>query len=511
MTITKTLDPSAIASATSVAVRQKVQNNAANLRPEVVVCIGQAQTGITAHLNELTLASGNADDIGVMFGFGSPLHRMAKKLFPKNGNGSKVDTYFIGVAAPGTSSAEVRTITVTAASGIKKSLNGYLVVTDMNFEAAADVAGKIATNAQLNPAKAPRGTDLNAYEKTYIPFTLIKGMTADEAAAAIQEVLSESIDLPFTAAIGSTGHEDDVILTAKWAGSDSAFEIAIVDEDGNAVDSTTYGVTFTNTETTASAGVGTIPDAALALMDEELGVTRVISQYATTTVLDKLQEKFEAFHDGLIAQYVMCYSAIAAPESGTVPGTWDVATLISAGTSRRNDSVNVQIVGDAGNLRKLTYLERNRLLKAGYTNLVRKTDGSYRLMDLATFYHPVGKTNPLFRFDRDVTVVGNIAYDIMSYFRDSDEWKSVILIGKDDITTNPAARSVEDIKAAVNARIGLLGIAGLIAHYTEAQKETEVEIDSNNPNRVNINPKFDITGVGRIFDITNFIGFNFKG
>lgn len=511
MTITKTLDPSAIASATSVAVRQKVQNNAANLRPEVVVCIGQAQTGITAHLNELTLASGNADDIGVMFGFGSPLHRMAKKLFPKNGNGSKVDTYFIGVAAPGTSSAEVRTITVTAASGIKKSLNGYLVVTDMNFEAAADVAGKIATNAQLNPAKAPRGTDLNAYEKTYIPFTLIKGMTADEAAAAIQEVLSESIDLPFTAAIGSTGHEDDVILTAKWAGSDSAFEIAIVDEDGNAVDSTTYGVTFANAETTASAGVGTIPDAALALMDEELGVTRVISQYATTTVLDKLQEKFEAFHDGLIAQYVMCYSAIAAPESGTVPGTWDVATLVSAGTSRRNDSVNVQIVGDAGNLRKLTYLERNRLLKAGYTNLVRKTDGSYRLMDLATFYHPVGKTNPLFRFDRDVTVVGNIAYDIMSYFRDSDEWKSVILIGKDDITTNPAARSVEDIKAAVNARIGLLGIAGLIAHYTEAQKETEVEIDSNNPNRVNINPKFDITGVGRIFDITNFIGFNFKG
>ena len=507
MTITKTLDPSAIASATSVAVKQKVQNNAANLRPEVVVCIGQAQTGITAHLNELTLASGNADDIGVMFGFGSPLHRMAKKLFPKNGNGSKVDTYFIGVAAPGTSTAEVKKITVTAADGVKKSLNGYILVNDMTFEAAADVAGKIATNAQLNPAKAPRGTDLNAYEKTAIPFTLIKGMTQDEAAAAIQEVLSESIDLPFLAEVD----DNAVDLTAKWAGSDSAFELAIVDEDGNPIDATTYGVTFAITETTASAGVGVIPDAALALMDEELGVTRVISQYATTTVLDKLQEKFEAFHDGLIAQYVLCYSAIAAPESGTVPGTWDVATLVSAGTARRDDSVNVQIVGDAGNLRKLTYLERNRLLKAGYTNLVRKTDGSYRLMDLATFYHPVGKTNPLFRFDRDVTVVGNIAYDIMSYFRDSDEWKSVILIGKDDITTNPAARSIDDIKAAVNARIGLLGIAGLIAHYSDAQKETEVEIDSSNPNRVNINPKFDITGVGRIFDITNFIGFNFKG
>ena len=250
----------------------------------------------------------------------------------------------------------------------------------------------------------------------------------------------------------------------------------------------------------------------LGLLNEELGVTRVISQYATTTVLDELKEKFEAWRtDGLIAQYVTCYSSIQAPESETVTGTWDVASLIATGTTRREDAINVQIVGDVGNLRTLTYQERNRLLKAGYSNIVRKSDGSYRLMDLASFYHPIGKTNPLFRFDRDITVVGNIAYDLMATFRDSDEWKSVILIGKDDITTNPAARTLDDVKAAVNTRISLLGMAGLIANYAEAQKNTQVEIDANNPNRVNINPMFDITGVGRIFDLVNFVGFNFKG
>ena len=78
-----------------------------------------------------------------------------------------------------------------------------------------------------------------------------------------------------------------------------------------------------------------------------------------------------------------------------------------------------------------------------------------------------------------------------------------------DTTVNPAARSLNDVKAAVNARIGLLGLAGLIANYAEAQKQTQVEIDSSNPNRININPKFEITGVGRIYDITNFIGFYF--
>ena len=292
---------------------------------------------------------------------------------------------------------------------------------------------------------------------------------------------------------------------------DSYFEFEILNEKYEAIDASIYGVTFTTTRTTEAAGVGDIPEEALEQMDEEFGVTRVISQYATSGVLDAMQEYFEAFHDGLIAQYVICYSAIEAPESNIVPGTWDVQSLIEAGNDRREDSINVQIVGDFGKLRKLKYAERNRLAKAGFSNLVKKQDGSYKLMDLITFYHPIGKTNPLFRFDRDITVVGNSAYDFMSTFRDSEEWKSVILVGANDITTNPAARTLDDVKAAINTRISLQGQAGWIANYAEAQKETEVEIDSSNPNRVNMNPKFDLSGVGRIFDMTNFIGFNFKG
>ena len=508
MAITKGLDVSAIASATSVIVKQRNQQNAANLRPELIVCIGQAQTGSKAKTNELVLASGNADDIGTVYGFGSPLHRMAKKLFPKAGNGSKVDTYFIAVEEPKNAVGEVKTLTINAENKILKSFNGYFVLNDLTFETAADVVGKIATSFHNNPAQDVRGIDLNAYEKTAIPFTFTKGMSVADCCQALKETLDEYLELPFTVAI----NEEKLVFTAKWNGSDSVFEFAILDEEGNEIDESVYGCSFEITRTTESAGVGTYGDDVLGLLNEELGVTRVISQYATTTVLDELKEKFEAWRtDGLIAQYVTCYSSIQAPESETVKGTWDVASLIETGTARREDAINVQIVGDVGNLRSLTYQERNRLLKAGYSNIVRKSDGSYRLMDLASFYHPIGKTNPLFRFDRDITVVGNIAYDLMATFRDSDEWKSVILIGKDDITTNPAARTLDDVKAAVNTRISLLGMAGLIANYAEAQKNTQVEIDANNPNRVNINPMFDITGVGRIFDLVNFVGFNFKG
>lgn len=503
MAITKSLDVSAIASATSVSVKQQNQQNAANLRPEVIVCIGQAQTGKAITPNELVLASGNADDIGVIFGFGSPLHRMAIKLFPKAGNGSKVTTYFLPVEAPKTGKANIQTITV--AGTVTKSFNGYVRLRDQIFEAAADVAGKVATNAHNNPAKAPRGTDLNSFETKLIPFSIIKGMTASEAAAALKDALDEVVEVPFTSAVDAAV----ITLTGKWIGSDSHFDISIVDEDGEVPAAAAYGVSFTIAETEAAAGVGLIPAAALAAMDEELGVTRVVSQYATNTVLDALNEKFMAFRDGLIAQYVLCYSAIQAPESQSVAGTWDVQTLIAAGNARRTDAVNVQIVGDFGDLRKLTYAERDRLLKAGYPNLRMKADGSYVIDDLTTFYHPVGYSNPLYRFDRDVTVVANIAYDLMYTFRDTEAWKSIVIIAENDTTVNPAARSLKDVKAAVNARIGLLGLAGLIANYAEAQKQTQVEIDSSNPNRININPKFEITGVGRIYDITNFIGFYF--
>lgn len=509
MAITKSLDVGAIASATSVSIQQKNQQNAASYRPEILVCIGQAQTGKDVATNELVLASGNADDVGVVYGFGSPLHRMARKLFPKSGNGSKVDTYFMAVDAPSTGDAEVQTLTIKADEKIKKSLNAYFVLNDLVFEAAADVAGKVATNAHNNPAKAPRGTNLNSFEKTAYPFTLTKGMTVADAAKAIKEALEENLELPFAVALGET--EGTLTLTGKWVGSDSYFEFEILNDKYEKIDSSVYGVTFSTARTTEAAGVGVIPDEALEQMDEEFGVTRVVSQYASSTVLDAMQEYFEAFHDGLIAQYVICYSAIEAPESTLVPGTWDVQSLMDAGNDRREDSINVQIVGDFGKLRKLKYTERNRLAKAGFSNLVKKQDGSYKLMDLITFYHPIGKTNPIFRFDRDITVIGNSAYSFMKRFRDSDEWKSVIFVGTQDITTNPDARNLDDVKAAVNNEISLQGQAAWIANYADAQKETQVEIDSSNPNRVNINPKFDLSGVGRIFDFTNFVGFNFKG
>ena len=351
-TIETSLDTSALASATAVSFKQRKQNNSANYRPEKLVFIGQVQTGKEVKYNVPVLASGNADDIGTICGYGSPLHRMARKLFPKNGNGCKVDTYFIPVKAPTTGTAEIKTVKVTATS-VTKSFNGYIKLRDLPFEAAADIAGKVATRYQKNPAQAPRGLDLNSFETTYIPFSLIKGMTAAEVAAALVDVLLEETTIPFTPEVVTTDSAVSIKLTAKWVGADSAFNIAIVNEDDETITAAETGVTFTIETATEAAGVGTIPDEALNALDTEFGVTRVVSQYSTTTILDKLQEKFDAFRDALIAQYVICYTSKEAPESSSISGTYDKEALITLGTARRNDMINVQIYGDYGDLRRL--------------------------------------------------------------------------------------------------------------------------------------------------------------
>ena len=255
MAITKSLDVSAIASATSVSVKQQNQQTAANLRPEVIVCIGQAQEGKTVETDKLYLASGNADDAGVIFGFGSPLHRQAIKLFPKAGNGSKVDTYFLPVAAPTNGKTTIKTVTPQlTTNGITKTINGYLRLKDQVFEAAADVAGKVATNAHNNPAKAPRGTVLNSYEVKKYPFSLSKGMTAAEILAVIKESLDDYLEVPFTMSIT----EGVMTLTSKWKGTDSLFEFDFVDSNEDPLTTAAHGVSFKVETTQEAAGVGAI-------------------------------------------------------------------------------------------------------------------------------------------------------------------------------------------------------------------------------------------------------------
>jgi hypothetical protein len=194
---------------------------------------------------------------------------------------------------------------------------------------------------------------------------------------------------------------------------------------------------------------------------------------------------------------------VAATDSGIA----DINAVKTLGDARRDDAVNSWIYGNYGDVRTLTYSQRDTLLKAGVSN-IELIAGVPTLQDSVTLYHPLGVSNPLYAYGESVTKIGNIAYDLRIFF-EGDDWKQKVLVSTTSKTTNPDAVDILDIKAAFDGRADLYEDVAWIARASYMKENSEYEIDSGNPARVNANLKAELTRTLAILDITNFLGFFF--
>lgn len=619
--VVKSISSDARASATGVAFYQRAQNTGAYLRPEKLLFLGNYQTGKTIEKNTIYSGSGNSDDVGTMMGFGSPLHRMALKAFPADGSGANVETYFLPV--PEIESGTKHKVNLSVSGTPTTNATLYFRYKEQLFEAAADVASKVATSAHSNPALDPKGIKLNAYNYEKIPFTLQKGKSAKEILTAIKEALDEYVEVPFIALVDdkasasaariqssspvnctelteddyyaaysvdggerkeiligpiSAETADDVItalsahltgltlsadspdeasstftltsqtsgaaskieiltpsagtdlfaalnisgtangsstivlsLESKIKGETGKFEVDVVNSEYKPVTEADYGVSFSTSVTSKAAGLVKIDDY-LELITEELGITRVCSQFSDDNSLDAMREYFQGWRtDTKIAQYVTCYTSKEFPENKLLAGTVNVDELVEFGNGRRDDQINVQIFGDYGKLRPLKWALRDKLLKAGIPNLEPLADGGYQIGDLCTFYHPQGSKKTLYMYDRDVCCLGNIAYNMFYPFKYDENWVSVIVVNDEDVTTNPKVKRVSAFVDKINSIIRSLGEAGILAGVEKAIGYTIGQIDNTNSDRINANTFPTLSSVNRIVDICNMVGFNYGG
>lgn len=499
-TVVKSFDPTARASATSIAFRQMNLETAPAQRPEVVAVIAQAATSkagsITA--NVPVLSDGTPEQAFALFG-ASPLYYSAEKLFPKNGDGAKCPVYFVPIADGTTASAGDITFTGTAT----KTFTAKLTYRELPVCAAADAAGKIATNALLNPARAPRGKQLDSFNVIGLQFVIPKGTAAADIPALIVAAVAEEPSFPATVVDGTGGVLD---LTAKWKGATGDFEIGIVDSEGDELTAAAYGLTTAYTQMTGGADSLSV-ETALDNLTDSYGITRVVNQFDDDTNLDLVQAWGEGLRDSLTAQYAISYFGREYTESGVVAGTVDVAAMKTFGDGRRDDAVNCMVPGTYGDLRELIYTQRDTLVKAGITNIEIR-GGIPTLMDVVTFYHPEGVTNPIFRYDNDITKIGNLAYDLQSFFGQA-EWESKIIVSVNSTTNNPDAITINTFAAAVNGRADLWEKTALIASAAFVKENSIFEIDGANPNRINANIKAQLSSTLRIVDNTLFLGFLF--
>lgn len=490
------VDASAVARVVGVQETFKnLSGGAIRFLPQRVAILAQGATASQSSYSNDKRQIFSAKEAGDTYGYGSPIHLAADELFPANGDG-------------------VGTIPVT--------------VYPLDDEGAATAAAGDIT---------PSGTTTEA--GTYYvkiggilsdPFTIPKGavVVADfitAATAAINAVLK----MPFIPSDGTTKLD----LDCKWKGTTgNGVEVEVL---GPSV-----GATFTITQPTGGATDPAASAVSTALAQiGNVWETMLINGLSPTdtAILDELSTFGEGRWDALVRKPLVAFV-------GNNEAT--LATAITVTDARKTDRTNCQLVAPGSpNLgvaiaarqvariakvannnpptsygaqkvesltpgtdgEQWTYTQRDAAIKAG-SSTVEVVDGVIEIGDVATMYHPTGEEPPAYRMVVSIVKLQNILYNIGLIF-DAPEWAAAPLIPDDDPTVNPNARKPKSAVAAVRRMLENLGLQAIISNAAAAKAQTTASIDSQNPDRLNVQTIVQISGNSRVKAIQLDWGFYF--
>lgn len=483
------ISQSAVARVTGVDVAfQNFNVGTAFSLPQRLAVIGQGNTLSTYALTKQLVTS--SGEVGILYGFGSPLHLASKQLFPDNNDGIKgipVTIYPLeddgaGVAGDGEIGA-VGTATAQGGGTVK-------------------IGGIESANIVI-----PDTTD------------------ADTALGLIKIAVNAIVEMPV---IGGTVLAGVFPIDSKWAGL-SANDISI--------DISNLSVTGIVFSTTAFANGAANPDVddATALIGE-IWETMILNllNYDDVATLTKYQIYGEGRWDQLVKKpLVVC--------SGCVD---NFATRTAISDARKDDRINflavsvgslelpssiaaraiakdiIQTANDnppqnyKGRLTQLVagddsdqedYSVRDNAVKLGASTNI-KTGDVAELADIVTFYHPDGETIPAFRYVVDIVKLQNVEYNVRIIF-ESDDWKGAPLLPAGTPTVNPTAKTPNDAKTALSNLADSLALAAIIVEPDFTKENLTAEIDGTNPKRINTTFPVKLSGNVEINSVDIFFGF----
>lgn len=460
--------------------------------PQRLAVFGQ---GATASTYDTTKAQHTgAFAVGQAYGFGSPLHLAAKQLLPSNGDG-------------------VGTIPVT-------------------FYPLEDDGSGVAATGDITPSGAATGAAAFRVKVNNIlseQFVVANGDSVATITAAITAAMAAVLDLPMTAADGSTV----VNLTSKWKGTsanDLYVEVVATSEDNS-------GISFAITQ--PSGGLVN-PDITAALAQiGNVWETMVLNclDVADTTTLDLYQTEGEGRWGALFRKPLVVFT-------GNTETTVAAATAVS--DARKTDRVNAQMVAPGSNdlplvvaARQLariavvannnppmdygsqaatglvpgidgvqwTYVDRDSAIKKGSSTIEVK-DGVANLSDTVTAYHPSGDPIPAYRYVCDIVKLQNIIFNLDLIFA-VPEWDGAPLIPDDQPTINRSAKKPKMAVAAVAAMLDSLALNALISDPETAKANTQAAINDMNPKRLDLRTVVQLSGNTNIISVDLDFGFYF--
>lgn len=333
--------------------------------------------------------------------------------------------------------------------------------------------------------------------------------------------------MPMVASNGTT----TCTFTSSWYGASANGLTLAVEGDLDA------GVTFTITQPTNGAENPSVASA-LALFGTR-HETMVLNQmeYNDTTTLDAIQTAGDARWDELVKMPFVAFTGNTIANRAT-------ATATSA--ARRTDKINAYLVAPgaaelpfvvaAAQLAKIARVANSapavgygaipvrsitpgtdgeqwdhgarQTAKSSGCSTVVVVDGVLQINDVVTFYRPTGEEPPAYREVVQIVKLMNAIYNVDLLFS-SREWAAAPLVPDSAVTTLKEARKPKSAKAAVQPVLTGLERDAIIADAKASYKATTAVQDAQNPDRLNIDVPFQVSGNTHVKAVTIRWGFYF--
>jgi phage tail sheath gpL-like len=454
--------------------------------PQRLAVIGAGNSGVVYSADKFE-ATGNADEIGKRYGYGSPLHLAARQLFPSGGGGAAFPVTFYPLAEESSGAA--------AAGGV--SCDGTAVVAG----SAAVIIGGIRAE-----------------------FAVLKGNTGAEVLAAVKAAAAKTLEIPVAAGAVTEGV---LPFTAKWKG-ETGNDITI--EVESEIEGLIFGVT-------AMSGGALDPDVSPAL--DRIGQvweTFILSCFSWKK--ESRLDKYRAFCEGRWSELEKKPCLVAHGS------TDDFATRTAATDARKTDYANflVQSTGSpelpfviaarglvndimttansnppTGYHGLLTGLKagsdsaqenyatrNNAVLKGASTNI--KNGSAAELNDIITFYHPDGEAAPSRRYVVDLVKLANVVFNVR-LIMESDELKGAPLVSDTTPTTNPKAIQPKTVRTALINLANSLSAYAVIQEPEFTKLNMTVNISSQNSKRLDLKFPVKLSGNVEVTSMDIYFGF----
>jgi phage tail sheath gpL-like len=439
---------------------------------------------------------------GVLYGYGSPIYNIIRILMPVNGGGIGGIPIWVYPQAKA-SGATARVVDIEV-SGVATDNATHTVV----------IGGRY-------------NLDGTSYD-----IAIEAGDTQDIIYSKIEDAVNNVLGCPASAS--STDYE--ATLTTKWNGLTAQDVTVSVDTNNKSV-----GLTYTVTQTQAGTATPSVA-AALELFGNNWN-TITINSYGTVSTVMSALEGYNGIPDpenptgrfvgDVMKPFIALTGSVAEDPSSITDARKDNATIaicpapLSDGhpmeaaanmcvwfavKAQATPHLDVEGMfypdmptpGDIGAMD--TYNNRDAIVKKGCSTVLL-TGGKYQVQDFVTTYHPEGENPPQFRYCR------NLMLDFNVYFG----WNLILLINVADhaiaADSDPVSVSKvikpKQVKALISSYATDLASRALIADVEFMKSSATANLDSSNPDRINVFYRYKRTGTARIVSTIGEAGFNF--